>query len=143
MPQAHRFAEFVHELQQLERTPVAAQGTMILDAFARHTRFDSGALYLRDARGTELRLAAKSQKCVAPEILAIDVRAEDAVSPSPAVVMPLQSYRESVGILALSTPEIGDMLDEDVAFVRAGAAFLSTILTNQRLMQETREGDFQ
>src|SRR5215216_106593 len=147
MPQAHRFAEFVHELQQLERTPAAAQGTMILDAFARHTRFHSGALYLRDARGSELRLAAKSHQCVAPEILAVDMRAEDAVSPSPSVVVPLQSHREAVGILALAAPELedglDDLVDDDMAFVRAGAAFLSTILTNQRLMQETREGDFQ
>lgn len=143
MPQVHRFAEFVHELQQLERTPVAAQGLMILDAFARHTRFDSGALYLRDARGTELRLAAKSRQCVAPEILATGVRPEDAVVPSPAVVVPLQSYREAVGLLALSTLDLDEAFDDDVAFVRAGAAFLSTLLTNQRLMQETREGDFQ
>jgi phosphoserine phosphatase RsbU/P len=141
MPPVHRFAEFVHELQQLERTPIAAQGSQILDAFARHTRFDSGALYLRT--GSELRLAAKSLQCVAPEILGIDVRAEDAVMPCPAVVVPLQSHREAVGLLALSTPDIDDGLDDDVAFVRAGAAFLSTLITNQRLMQETREGDFQ
>lgn len=141
MPPVHRFAEFVHELQQLERTSIAAQGPQILDAFARHTRFDSGALYLRT--GTELRLAAKSLQCVAPEILDLETRAEDAVLPSPAVVVPLQSHRESVGLLALSTPEIDDTLDEDLAFVRAGAAFLSTLLTNQRLMQDAREGDFQ
>src|SRR5690348_7991264 len=146
MPEAHRFAELVHALQQLERTPAAAQGTMILDAFARHTRFDCGALYLRDGRGSELRLAAKSAHCVAPEVLGLDVRAEDAVSPSPSVVVPLQSQREAVGVLALAAPgrEDGrdDSGDDDVAFVRAGAAFLSTLLTNQRLMQETREGDF-
>jgi sigma-B regulation protein RsbU (phosphoserine phosphatase) len=142
MPQVHRFAEFVHELQQLERTSIATQGLQILDAFARHTRFDSGALYLRDARGTELRLAAKSHACVAPEILG-DGRPEDVVVPSPAVVVPLQSHREEVGVLALSTLLIDDTIDEDVAFVRAGAAFLSTLITNQRLMQETREGDFQ
>jgi len=143
MPQVHRFAEFVHELQQLERMSVAAHGSHILDAFARHTRFDSGALYLRDGRGSDLKLAAKSLQCVAPEILGDDMRAEDAVLPSPAVVVALQSHREAVGLLALSTPQIDDSMDEDVAFVRAGAAFLSTLLTNQRLMQETREGDFQ
>ena len=142
MPPVHRFAEFVHELQQLERTSIAAQGPRILDAFARHTRFDSGALYLRDARSTELRLAAKSQQCVAPEILG-DGRAEDLVLPSPAVVVPLQSHREDMGLLALSTPSIDDSMEDDVAFVRAGAAFLSTLIANQRLMQETREGDFQ
>ena len=142
MPEAHRFAELVHELQQLERTPAAAQGSMILDAFARHTRFDTGALYLRDARGADLRLAAKSQQCVAPEILAAGVRPEEAMSPAPALVVPLQSHRDAMGLLALCSHH-GDGLDDDVAFVRAGAAFLSTLLTNQRLMQETREGDFQ
>ncbi|MEO8378532.1 MAG: SpoIIE family protein phosphatase [Acidobacteriota bacterium] len=143
MPQVHRFAEFVHELQQMERTSIAAHGTQILDAFARHTRFDTGALYLRDTRGSELRLAAKSLRCVAPEILDGNTRAEDAVLPSPAVVVPLQSHREAVGLLALSTLLIDDTMDDDVAFVRAGAAFLSTLIANQRLTQETREGDFQ
>jgi sigma-B regulation protein RsbU (phosphoserine phosphatase) len=142
MPQVHRFAEFVHELQQLERSSIATQGPRILDAFARHTRFDSGALYLRDARGAELKLAAKSVQCVAPEILQ-EGRAEELVVPSPAVVVALQSHREDVGLLALSTPAIDDTMEEDVAFVRAGAAFLSTLIANQRLLQETREGDFQ
>jgi phosphoserine phosphatase RsbU/P len=142
MPQVHRFAEFVHELQQLERSSIATQGPRILDAFARHTRFDSGALYLRDGRNSELRLAAKSLQCVAPEILG-DGRAEDVVVPSPAVVVPLQSHREDMGLLALSTLAIDDTMEDDVAFVRAGAAFLSTLIANQRLMQETREGDFQ
>jgi sigma-B regulation protein RsbU (phosphoserine phosphatase) len=143
MAPVHRFAEFVHELQQLERTSIAAQGSQILDAFARHTRFSSGALYLREARGRELRLAAKSEACVAPEILDADARAEDAVKPLPALVVPLQSQREPVGVLALSTDLDGDGIDDDVAFVRAAAAFLSTLITNQRLIQETREGDFQ
>jgi phosphoserine phosphatase RsbU/P len=143
MPPVHRFAEFVHELQQMEKASLATQGPLILDAFARHTRFDSGALYLRDGRGTGLRLAAKSLSCVAPDILDPNIRAEDAVLPSPAVVVPLQSHRESVGVLALSTEAIDDSMEDDVAFVRAAAAFLSTLITNQRLMQETREGDFQ
>jgi sigma-B regulation protein RsbU (phosphoserine phosphatase) len=136
-----RFADFVHELQQLEKASIAAQGPQILDAFARHTRFDSGALYLRDARG-RVRLAAKSTHCVAPEILEPNARPEDAVTPSPAVVVPLQSAREAVGVLALSTQNTVD-LEDDVAFARVAGAFLSTLITNQRLMQETREGDFQ
>ena len=127
-------------MQQLERSPLASQGSLILDAFTRHTRFDNGALYLRDARGSELRLAAKSQQCVAPEILHGD--AQSALQPSPKVVVPLQSNREAVGVLALAR-EGEDVDDDDVAFVRAGAAFLSTLITNQRLLQETREGDFQ
>lgn len=143
MPPVHRFADFVHELQQLERTSIAAQGARILDAFARHTRFDAGALYLRDVRGPELRLAAKSERFVAPEILATGVRAEEAISPAPALVVPLQSHREPLGVLALSTERAEDGNEDDVAFVRAAAAFLSTLITNQRLLQETREGDFQ
>jgi sigma-B regulation protein RsbU (phosphoserine phosphatase) len=139
MPPAARFAEFVHELQQLEKASITAQGPSILDAFARHTPFSSGAIYLRDWRGdSTLRLAAKSQQCVAPEIL--DGRAEDAVLPAPSVVVPLQSHREPVGVLALSSD---GATEEDVAFARAAAAFLSTLITNQRLLQETREGDFQ
>lgn len=143
MLQVHRFAEFVHELQQMERTSIAAQGSQILDAFARHTRFDAGVLYLREARGRELRLAAKSEQCVAPEMLDADVRAEEAVLPFPALVVALQSQREPMGLLALSTQSSGEGFDEDAAFVRAAAAFLSTLIANQRLMQETREGDFQ
>src|SRR5688572_8261937 len=138
MPPVRRFADFVHELQQLERGSIAAQGPTILDAFARHTPFGDGALYLRESRGTPLRLAAKSQQCVAPEIL--DGRAEDFVSPVPSVVVPLQSQREAVGVLALYSDGASD---EDLAFARAAGAFLSTLITNQRLLAETREGDFQ
>lgn len=143
MPPVHRFAEFVHDLQQLERTSIAAQGPQILDTFARHTHFGGGALYLREPRGTALRLAAKSGQCVAPEILDTGTRAEDAVLPCPAVVVPLQSHREAVGVLALLSTTEDQVMDDDEALVRAGAAFLSTLIANQRLMQETREGDFQ
>ena len=142
MPAAvHRFADFVHEIQQLERASLSAQGPLILDAFTRHTRFNDGALYLREGRGSELRLAAKSQQCVAPEILI--GAAEDSVQPLPAVVVALQSQREAVGVLALSSGDAGDGIEDDIAFVRVAAAFVSTLITNQRLMQETREGDFQ
>jgi sigma-B regulation protein RsbU (phosphoserine phosphatase) len=140
---ARRFADFVHELQQLEKSSIATQGPRILDAFARHTRFDSGALYLRDARGEMLRLAAKSVSVVAPEILDAGWRPEDTMMPSPAIVVPLQSHREAFGVLALSSGSADDTMEDDVAFVRAVATFLSTLITNQRLMQETREGDFQ
>lgn len=143
MAPAHRFAEFVHELQQLERASISAQGPLILDAFARHTRFRDGALYLRDARGTGLRLAAKSTQFVAPEILALDAKPEETLQPAPALVVALQSSREPFGMLALATGSDDEALEDDVALVRAAAAYLSTLLTNQRLMQESREGDFQ
>jgi sigma-B regulation protein RsbU (phosphoserine phosphatase) len=138
-----RFAELVHELQQLERSSVSTQGPLILDAFSRHTPFDVGALYLRDGRGPGLRLAAKSAQCVAPEILDGSSRPEDALQPVPAVVVPLQFQREAVGLLALGSLDAVLASDDDLDLARAAAAFLSTILTNQRLQQETRAGDFQ
>lgn len=135
----YSFPEIIHDLQQLDRSPIAHQGSLILDAFTRHTAFDNGALYLRDARGSELRLAAKSQQCVAPEIL--DRDAKVALNPAPTVVVPLQSHRDSIGLLALAAPNSAS--EEEVAFVRAAAVFLSSMLTNQQLLQETREGDLQ
>jgi phosphoserine phosphatase RsbU/P len=143
MPPVHRFAELVHELQQLERSSVSSQGPLILDAFSRHTPFDVGALYLRDGRGPGLRLAAKSTQCVAPEILDGSSRPEDALQPVPTVVVPLQFQREAVGLLALGSVAALAATDDDLDLARAAAAFLSTILTNQRLQQETRAGDFQ
>ncbi|HET7435408.1 MAG TPA: SpoIIE family protein phosphatase [Thermoanaerobaculia bacterium] len=133
------FADFVRELQQLDK----ASPGRILDAFTRHTPFDIGALYLRDGRGntSELRLAAKSQTCVAPEIL--DGAAEERLQPVPHVVIPLQSQRELFGVLALAASGDGGGSEEDVSLARAAGSFVSTIITNQRLLQETREGDFQ
>ena len=148
MSPVRRFTDFLTELQQLEKASVAAQGPLILEAFARHTRFDGGALYLRDGRNSGLRLAAKSTSCVAPEILEIDIRAEDALVPSPLVVVSLQSNRDAVGLLALSIESadadgLDDGLDDDIAFARAAAGYVSSLITNQRLTQEMREGDFQ
>ena len=62
----HQFAEFLHDLQQLERAALPSHGTLILDAFTKHTPYSVGAVYLRDARGPEMRLAAKSLLSVAP-----------------------------------------------------------------------------
>ena len=65
------------------------------------------------------------------------------LQPAPHVVVPLQSHREAVGVLALGMREGNGVDDDDVAMVRTAAAYVSTLLTNQRLLQETREGDFQ
>ncbi len=137
MPVAQRFADFITDLQRLERLSLPGEATRILDAFTRHTPFDSGALYLRDGRDAAMRLAAKSQHFVAPEIF----------DPGPAdeahVVIPLRSNREDFGLIALTRGTRGEASDEDRALVRVAADFLSTMMANQRLLQETREGDFQ
>jgi sigma-B regulation protein RsbU (phosphoserine phosphatase) len=140
MPQVHRFADFLQDLQQLERASLPGQAAKILDAFVRHTPFEVGALYLRETRESSMRLAAKSQQCVAPEILD-GASAETSVEPRPQVVVPLRTHREDLGVLALSRADGAS--DDDVALVRAAADFLSTLMANQRLLQETREGDFQ
>ncbi len=133
-------AGFIYELQQLERSPIARHAPFILEAFTRHTCFDSGALYLREGNGSELRLAAKSEQCVAPEILEGD--AQSTLLPAPALVVPLQSHREAIGVLALAC-EGAEAGEDDVQLAHAGAAYLSTLIMNQRLLQEAREGDFQ
>ena len=132
------FADFINELQQIERASLPADASKILDAFTRHTPFAAGALYLRD-RGQLMRLAAKTQQLVAPEILDAKSKSDPPVEPRPSVVLPLRSARDEIGILALS----GRASDEEVALVRVAAEFVSTIMTNHRLLQETREGDFQ
>ncbi len=142
MPRVQRFANFLTDLQQLERSTLTSQGAGILEVFTRHTPFDEGALYLRDPRETSMRLAAKSQQCVASEILDSPWR-DLVVDPRPHVVLPLRTHREELGVLALSRSGQESSEDEDVALVRIAAEYLSTLITNQRLMQETREGDFQ
>jgi sigma-B regulation protein RsbU (phosphoserine phosphatase) len=136
MPLVRRFAEFIHDLQQLERT--AARGDAILEAFTRHTPFDQGAVYLRD-RDAHLKLVAKSQKFVAPEILDKEPPS-DLVAGTDRVLVPLRSGREHLGVLALTG---GEYSEEDLEVLRTAAAFVATVIANQRLSQEAREGDFQ
>ncbi|HUJ12324.1 MAG TPA: SpoIIE family protein phosphatase [Thermoanaerobaculia bacterium] len=131
-----RFAEFLNDLQQLERT--AARSEAILEAFTRHTPFPAGALYLRD-RDANLRLAAKSQQFVAPDILA-DEPPTEVIAAADRVLVPLRSGRDHLGLLALSG---GEYSDEDLEVLRAAAAFVGTLVANQRMSQEMREGDFQ
>src|SRR2546425_10393235 len=114
-----RFAEFLHDLQQLDRT--AARGDAILDAFTRHTPFEEGAIYLRD-RDATLRLAAKSQQFVAPEILA-DEPPTELIAAADRVLVPLRNGRDHFGLLALTG---GDYSDEDLDLLRAAAAFGGT-----------------
>jgi phosphoserine phosphatase RsbU/P len=131
-----RIAEFFQDLQQLERT--AARGDAILDAFTRHTPFEGGAVYLRD-RDAILRLAAKSQHFVAPEILADEPPAE-VIAAHDRILVPLRCGRDHLGLLALTG---GEYSDEDLDLLRTAAAYVGTLLANQRLSQEMREGDFQ
>jgi GAF domain-containing protein len=131
MPAVRRLADFLLDLQQLERN--AARGDGILEAFVRHTPFAGGALYLRD-RDANLRLAAKSQQFVAPEILADDPPTE-LIASGDRVLVPLRSGREHLGLLALSG---GDYSDDDLDLLRAAAAYVGTLCDNQRLAQEMR-----
>ncbi|HSP13261.1 MAG TPA: SpoIIE family protein phosphatase [Thermoanaerobaculia bacterium] len=140
MPSVRPLSDFLRDLQELERASFPADAAKILDIFTRHTPFETGALYLRD-RDASMRLAAKSQQTIAPEILDSKLTNElPGLQPQAAVILPLRAYREDVGLLALSGL---DASDEDFALARAAAEFLGTIMTNQRLLQETREGDFQ
>src|SRR5438874_11944514 len=134
MPLATRFADFLHDLQQLERAAVHSHGPLILEAFTRHSPYDEGAVWLRDARGSGLRLAAKSQSCLAPEILDNDA-ALDAF-----LLVPIRTSKDDFGVVALSGDEASD---DDLQMLRAAGAYAATLLNSQRLAQEMREGDFQ
>ena len=67
-----RFADFVRDLQNIDRS--ALRGDALLDPFVRHTGCAEGALYLRDARDSALRLAAKTQQFLAPAIAQVNPR---------------------------------------------------------------------
>ncbi|HUP44641.1 MAG TPA: SpoIIE family protein phosphatase [Thermoanaerobaculia bacterium] len=138
----HRFADFLTDLQQIDRTSIDAQASKIVEAFARHTAFEISALYLRDGRERSMRLAVKSQQLVAPEILDRS-GGELPFQPRPHLVLPLISHREELGLLALTRRGPEEPSEDDVALVRAAGHYLSTIIANQRLLQETREGEFQ
>ena len=141
MPQVRRFAEFLSELQQLDRSSIGTQAARILEAFTRHTSFDIGALYLREGRDTPMRLCAKAQQLVAPEILD---RHEELPPELPLHLhVPLRSQREDFGLLALVPRGADEATDDDLAVARAAADYLSTLIANQRLLQEAREGEFQ
>lgn len=133
---ATRFTDLLRDLQQLDRT--AVRGEALLDPFIRHTAFEGGALYLRDTRDASLKLAAKTLQCVAPEILEGETLL-DVTSRNDYVLVPLRTSREQLGVVRLN----GTPSDDDLDLVRAGAAFASALITNQRLSQEMREGDFQ
>ncbi len=136
------FAEFLSDLQQLERAAIPSHGLLILDAFARHTQFQAGAVYLRDSRDAVLRLAASSVDYQAPEFLESSAGALP-LHPLPQLVVTIRSQRDEMGLLALARTQAGDPSEEELAFANAAAAFLGAVMTNHRLLQETREGDFQ
>jgi sigma-B regulation protein RsbU (phosphoserine phosphatase) len=140
-PLAHHFAELLQDLQQLERAALPSHGTLIFEAFNKHTPYDVGAVYMREARGTALRLAAKSGQCVAPEIL--DLEASDSallLEPMPSHVIPMRTSRDHFGVVALTGHAASD---EDLQMLNAAGSFAASLLSNHRLSQEMREGDFQ
>jgi phosphoserine phosphatase RsbU/P len=148
MPQTtHSLAEFLHDLRQLERASASLHGTMILDAFRRHTPFGTGAVYLRE--GEAMKLAAKSHLCLAPDGVDAEVPAAMTtdislpLEPASQVLIPIRAQRESIGIIALTRDDQDRTTDEELDVLRAAEVFLDSVLTNHRLLQETREGDFQ
>jgi sigma-B regulation protein RsbU (phosphoserine phosphatase) len=125
-------AEFLNDLQQLERAAFGAQGPLILEAFTRHTPFDAGAVWLRESRGAAMKLAAKCGDVNVDDVL-------DRELPG-MLVVPIRTSKENLGVVALSGEPASD---DDLQMLNAAATFLGTLMNNQRLSQEAREGDFQ
>ena len=124
--------DFLNDLQRLERAASGAQGPLILEAFTRHTPFDAGAVWLRDPRGEAMRLAATCG----------DVNVDDVFDRElPGMVMvPIGTSKENFGVVGLAGEQASD---EELQLLRAAGNFLGTLMNNQRLTQEAREGDFQ
>src|ERR1051325_641578 len=133
MPLATRFADFLHDLQQLERAANPSHGPLILDAFTRHSPFDEGAVWLRDSRGGHLRLAAKSKSCAAPEILDDDAALESFL------LVPIRTSKDDFGMIALS----GQASEDDLQMLYAAGAYAASVLNNQKIAQGIAEVDFQ
>ncbi|MEO8034796.1 MAG: SpoIIE family protein phosphatase [Acidobacteriota bacterium] len=129
-------ADLLDDLQHLERTAAAQHGALIIAAFERHTPFRTAAVYFRDGdvREPRLRLAAKSQHCEAPELVA-------SLSDVPMdIVLPLRTPKDHLGAIAMVREGASE---DDLNTARVAAAFLSVVISNQRLTSEMREGDFQ
>lgn len=140
-------SDLLHDLRQLEKAAAVHHGPLIVEAFRRHTPFETEAVYLRD--GEAMRLVAKSQDCEAPDT--IDPAFPDEIftdsilplRPPPHVVLPIRGVRDSVGLVALMKSGGIPASEGDLEFLRTAGAFLSMVLANHRLLQEMREGDFQ
>ncbi len=65
------------------------------------------------------------------------------IDPPPQVIIPIRAQREGIGIVALARDDQDRTTDEELDRLRTAEMFLTSILTNHRLLQETREGDFQ
>jgi sigma-B regulation protein RsbU (phosphoserine phosphatase) len=131
-------SDFLRDLRQIEKTAPAHHGSLILDAFRRHTAFAGGAVYFRD--GHALRVAARSGGMVCPDVLGTS---EPPSVPGSNVIVSMRGHRDDFGIIALAADEAASISESDLEFVRTAEAFLGTVMSNQRLLQETREGDFQ
>ncbi len=129
MPPTRSLAAFLHDLRAIEKAPAAAE--VIVDALMRHTSLAEVAVYLREGREGEPRLCAASAGWPAPELLGDGGGMH---------LVPLQSGREHLGVIALPRPPADET---DLDTLDAGASFVSTLLINHRLSQEAREGDFQ
>jgi len=160
------FTNFLRDLQQLDRgghrndQGTGLQGSTILDAFLQHTPFDSGVLYLRDAREPLFRLAARQGNDSYPESLEAEVPADilfcglDAETllgsslirdlvPAPHALIPLSHAREHYGLLALRHSDDRDLANLDRDLLRTVSSYVGALLGNRRLASEIREGNFQ
>jgi phosphoserine phosphatase RsbU/P len=129
-------SDFLHDLRQIEKAAPAQHGTLILEAFRRHTSFANGAVYFRERDA--LRLAAKSESCDAPALWGAGALAGGGAGAP--LILALRAHRDDFGIVALTADSVSD---GDLELARTAEAFLGTVIANHRLMQETREGDFQ
>ncbi|HET7711856.1 MAG TPA: SpoIIE family protein phosphatase [Thermoanaerobaculia bacterium] len=147
MPLVQNLAAFLQDLRGSERVTAANHGQAILNAFIRHTPFRSGAVYVREKGDSALRLSA-SERCSAPDALPADAPYDISIlsglpiDPRPQAVVPVRIQAELTALIALSK-DGADVTEDDLELLSAVEAFLGAVMSNHRLLLETREGDFQ
>jgi len=155
--------QLLRDLQQISRalprneSDLLAQGSLIRDAFVRHSRYSDAAVYLRDPRDGSLRLSAKSESLSAPatledmfpeEVLSRGlhehfVQASSALDPRTRTVLPITNAREHFGLIALALDSEETSSEEEVELLRTIGFYLSTLIHMQKIISDVREGDFQ
>ncbi len=166
MLSVQKFSVLLHQLQQVERTfprteaGVRSQAESILHSFCRFADYPSGAVYLRDPLDQGMRLLASSGTWSLPDSLANAIPDDvlhaatdseqllrfappEIFAVAPAAVVPLVRHEDPFGVILLEGKSLDQVDEAEVLLLRAAATHLSTVLANQRMTSEMREGEFQ
>lgn len=158
-----QLSPLLRDLQQISRSlprsesDLLAQGSLIREAFVRHSPYSHAAVYLRDPKDGSLRLTAASDSLVVPSTIE-DSFSEDilcrgrhdelaadysTLDPRIVTMIPISNGRERFGLIALAQDEPLPASEEEIGLLQTIAFYLSTLIHVQKITSDVREGDFQ